>query len=259
MNPIRGCACGVTAKFKIGMIVGFTGLVSAVAQPSEGKEIGSDFLETEFRVYASHPRLAQEIFCVDSEGNPIAVDFRSNGRSQWVTYQGKRRFRFYSDGEQSGYVRRPVLGSPSQGQAALPGFPVAEVEIPEAIQQPLLLFLPNLPGEGLAWRVYPLEDSPDWFPYGTLRVLNLSGIKLRIEWGEWQQKLEGGATLPIRQRHTDSPRLLRIFQERSPNSDLIVIKKPLMVRDHERLLIVVCPPQTPYAAELPVQILREYR
>lgn len=231
-RTVWGAVSGIVGSF----IIPLTGW----AQVTEDQDTREQEIEIEFSVYTSHPRLAQGIFYVEDSGKQVPLDFRANRRSRPIRYRGNRNIWFYS----------PALRTGSSAQA--------EASIPDTMERPLLLFLPNPPGAVFAWRVYPLEDGLSQFPYGTWRLLNLSGVKLRLGWGEYQQTMQGGITLPVRQGNSPLPRRLEVFREDGRIS-YNVFGSSLVVRENERLLVVILPPRTDNAAELPVQILREYR
>lgn len=107
-----------------------------------------------------------------SQSQPVSLRFFTQNKSAPYSYSGPRNLDFYNEAE---WARYAELNATTHS-AARPK-PVAVASLPVGIKQILLLFIPipEAQANGLKFHVLPVPDDLEWFPWGTLAVINVSG------------------------------------------------------------------------------------
>jgi hypothetical protein len=142
---------------------------------------------------------------------------------------------------------------------------VITVPINPEIKQPLLLFFADkLSTYGqpvdlntVNYRVSVLEDSPEFFPPDTLRIINQAKQTLAIRYGNGQSEVEHGKDeiiFPKIEPTSDRTLQVAAFDKINQRWDLF-INSPMLGRPRQRLLLLI---STDLTGEFQPVILRDF-
>jgi len=127
-------------------------------------------IDLEFRVFSLNREPIKDLYYRAETNSMRLLEFASRHRSILHDYRGPEIISFYRK-----------INSPTPD--AVPYQIVGSVNLSSITKDPLLFFLP-LNGEGSSYRILAMEDSPDRFPYGHIRILNASGSTLTGKVGD---------------------------------------------------------------------------
>ncbi|MBC2600652.1 hypothetical protein [Puniceicoccus vermicola] len=183
--------------------------------------------EFEFRVFGLHPGNYKGIYYLNPDGDPEALQFDRRQRSVFYHFradfpvQPLRFFRIIDDGGE-GYFQT-----------------VAEITPNPSWSEVLLLFTDPPQSEML--KVYPAEDDEEEFPFGSLRVINLTSIPLGGSIDKQTENIAPG-------QWTDAFSIQRpgkvdvLFAAATSDSVHLVYRKSMPLWKDSRTLLILRPP-----------------
>lgn len=125
-------------------------------------------LKLEFKVFSLDRKSIDGLFYEIEPGEIAPLKFSARQRSEPHRYRGSQVVSFYTRN--------------SSTTADAPPYIIAgSVQIAPEMKEPLIFFLPlqsSNPDESNGFRIIAMDDSPESFPYGYVRVLNASGAPL---------------------------------------------------------------------------------
>lgn len=231
-GPVQGLA--LMAAFL------FSGLMVGEAEEAKG-------IRFEFKVFGLHPGDYKGIYFLNREGNPERLEFRSRQRSVSYEYVSDEPFLpvtfFRIEGEGEERVFRPVARV-----MAYPGW--AEI---------LFLFYQPRSGDGSSsMEVVAAKENENIFPYGSMRVFNLTGIPL---FGSIDKRAER-----IRRNElTDSFKIRNagevdvVFAAQNEEKLHLVYRKILPLQKDGRTLLILRPPTRKGSIRIAASMLQDFK
>lgn len=209
-------------------------------------------IDLEFRVFSLDRAAIEGLFYQVEPGEIAPLKFASRSRSAPHRYRGSPNLSIYRK-------------NASAEENALPYLVVGSVEIPPQAKEPLIFFLP-LPspesGEASGYRILAMEDSPQFFPYGYMRVLNASGAPLSGQVGD--QGLQLGfevspawSTKSLFSQGGQWVNLALFVQIRDDRE--LVYANQLTFDSDARSILVVRPPRRKNSLRVVTYVLEDYR
>lgn len=178
------------------------------------------------------------------------LEFRWGGRSRTYDYSGPRRLTFFQQDSTEPYTRNPPT-------------PLASIHIPEDLEMALLVFLPN-PQRGASnpFLVYAVNDSEGSFPWGSIRLYNLTSSELQGSYEIADGHTPGG----VRQIQpginpawvVDGEVKVRLAARFRDDFWHVVLNERFEVPSGERMLLLLFPPK-PGARQMRFAQIRDYR
>jgi hypothetical protein len=171
------------------------------------------------------------------EAPPGPVTFYPTARSARHRYAGPNPLRFYR-------ARTGAGGDPELELAA-------EVVIPPAVHEALLLFTPVAPGSGMRYRVQVLEDAVTRQAPGSIAIVNFSGLALTGAIGGKAVGINDGLNRPVNLGRSSGIVLRTFFNGRSYQSYADTVE----LGRGERALLILFPPYRAGSLEVQSRLL----
>ena len=190
----------------------------------------SETFRFDFTVYGLHPGDFEEIYYLDPEGEPAMLEFRRRQRSPVYSAQVEspgtplRFFRIRDSGEDVFYET------------------VGEV-IPEPNWSDMLLLFVRKPGDRdtAPFRIYAADDDVRNFPFGSVRIINLTGIPLGGSIDQQRERIQPGSwTNAFRIRRPGNVDVL--FAAATSESVHLVYRRTMPLGTDSRTLLILRPP-----------------
>lgn len=125
----------------------------------------------------------------------------------------------------------------------LPGGQMAaRIKVAESIKRCIVIVVPATePGTGLPYRMVLLDDDPARFPYGTSKVLNMTGVQAAVEAGEHKLKLDSGkiSMIPEVRKVDDFNMAQANFYVRNGESWIPITERRLQFMDNFRRVYLI--------------------
>ena len=169
------------ASLTIGLAIPATGVN---AQESTEEE---PIIKAEFTVY-SLKRLQDLKFIHGDRKGASALEFFSSARSKLYEYEGPSPIIFFRE------TPAPTIEDPS----AVNRKKVAELSLPEEGGEFLFIFFPDYSSGNEKYKIYPLGDSKNELPNGSIRLFNATPFQLEGVFGRNKIKLAPGPSKAYR-------------------------------------------------------------
>lgn len=224
----------------LAILVGIS-LISLV--PVFARAAGTPALD--FRVVCADGALPTDLrYLPYPTGASAPVEFVADRRSATFSYRGPSPIVFFREQRGNG-------GPPAR-------FAVARADFAAGARALLLVFVPGGdPGRLEEFSVIAVEETPDTFFRGMLRVLNLTGTKSLARVGAENREIAG---LDHADFHFHSPRASRIDFGLAiwAGSDWrVTVDTDLVLADDRRYLMLIVPAGTPDAPTLHYKLLED--
>lgn len=106
------------------------------------------------------------------------------------------------------------------------GKPVASLAVPKKLKKAILVFIKNPKKEGEDWKIFPFENTPEAYPPGGARVINLHGSEIRVLLGKKGKTLKRFESAPFtRPEERDKFNMARVtFQFKNKKEEWVTVE-----------------------------------
>ncbi|MGE9291483.1 MAG: hypothetical protein ACQKBT_10865 [Puniceicoccales bacterium] len=239
---MRRRTLSIPSAIRAGLMLGIA-LISPHGMAQSQEE---ETFRFEFRVFGLHPGQYDGIHFINPKGEPQEIDFRRRQRSQTYEYESTLPaapitfFRIEKNGDDNLYR------------------PVAQITPSPSWSEMLFLFQqPPDASPDSPLTVAAADDTVQNFPFGSLRVLNLTGIPLagsiakqleEISPGEWTDAF----------RFNKSGKVDVVFAAAGSEKFHLVYRKIIPLKNNSRTLLILRPPNRVGSIRIAASTLQEF-
>ena len=218
-------------------------LFMAISSISHAQELRA----VEFRAFNLRPGNFTDIHFKDNAGQLIKLNFKKKSRTEVYATKisAEDNFLYF-------YPKR----SPVLEESQL--LPIARAWIDPKWKSPLLIISEISTSDSVRYSITTLEDSNVSFPYGSLKVVNLAGVKIIGSIGGSRVTLNNSQASRSFELNDDGKISVTIAAESSSRHHLLY-KNTLPLNGDSKSLLILRPPRRNGSVKILGQLVIEYR